>query len=235
MFLLAILLTSAAPALSADRTQEIIAQLQDLAASDATLRAAAREQLMGMAFEELPLLRRQVETASLKPAQIEPLQEIVLYVHTRYELSKAPRSEKGMLGIAFSFVPPNFNRGVARDENPPALLPGTAFSYRVPGFVAYRYLQDGDLIFAITADNTERPTPTRDTLTAAVSSFEPGKVVTVRVQRGGRMLDLTFPIDAGLMFNARGNVTTDAADVALQSAMNYWYEQFQPLIEPSGV
>jgi len=238
---LATLPTTRAVLGSASITPETIpvAYLQ-LANGDALQRYEAKLHLMGLTREQLPTLLAAVRSnLPVTPTQALALRDVVLQAHVASErlepdLSKDTNSNiagpKGFLGLA----PQIMNRPFIRDGERLAVNDGVQFESRTPGFCAYRWLQDGDVILAIGRDGDDQMLRVASftVLSNAVRATAPGTTIQMKVLRGGGTVTLRFPLDA------RPAVATNPQDFLAamrqfaEKAEAYWQANFSPLIDP---
>ena len=210
--------------------------LRELGAKEPPVRAAAKLRLMGLPFDQLGALKSHVsEMKPLTPAQAEALQDVVIYVYTRGEIGKNAVGSRGFLGVSFLAYDEFELIDRPSPEPPPGLLTGASFTGRLPGFVAYRYLADGDVILSIASRAGEYATPDRHQLMEIIRSLRGGEMVTLRVLRGPTIVELSFPLDHAAPPDQQQMTTAFTADTALQAARNYWYEQFRPLVEADDI
>ena len=221
------------------RPGEITVWIRALAHVDPAVRESARQSLMGISADELSLLRQAVAAERpLRPAQIDAIHQIVTFVLARQQI----RANLSVSGNAFLGVnlPP---RGVDPFDNdigidgPPAdsVSTGVPVIGRLCGFIAYRYLGDGDIIEAITRQGIAYRTRTCGELLAALADARPGESITLAVRRGARLINITFPLDARPEFDSVEPQQIDAlVESALTRAADEWSANFEPLIEQAG-
>jgi len=217
-----LLLLLCVPALADDRRAQLTKWFNQLADREPSIRADAKRQLMGIEPGELNLLKEVVTAAvPLRPAQIDPLQDVVVHIRTREAILKRPRLDTGFLGVSLPFL------AAEDDQSTPT---GVPILTRLRGFVAYRLLENGDIILAIGPGNELRNTFTPNQLRTIVSSLKAGDEVSVQVQRGSQTLTVKFNLDAP--------PATDDAERGVQGVVNdaehdadaYWEKTFLPLI-----
>lgn len=139
------------------------------------------------------MLRNLLLDRDLKPSQIDGLREAIIYVHTRHVLMQEEKTGAGFLGVSLPTA-----AAEQLDERAMARPIGMPVAERLCGFVAYRYLEDGDIIIEAGPPGQMRPTPTRDLLVRSVTSIAAGQPISLRVQRGLRLITLTFELDSSL-------------------------------------
>jgi hypothetical protein len=222
--------TTAAPS---TRAADLIATAyRDLAAIDPARRNAARLVLLGLSRQELAALRDLVAASQpVSPAQAVALRDVVRHVYLAtdtYERS----ATVGFLGIAFAPYP-RVGAGVVDPDGPPDERGGADFRSRTPGFCAYRWLADGDVVLSLgTGDGPMGRVESVDALTAFVRATPPGTIIQMRVLRGGGVVTLRFPLDA----RPRALDTSTNLDAFTNDRLNradaYWQQFFAPLVEP---
>ncbi len=223
IILLALIL-SAAPtaAIGQGRRAELAKWFQQLADREPSVRAEAKRQLMGLETSELDLLRDVAAAAMpLKPAQIDPLQDVVVYRRTREAILKMPRLETGFLGVSLPSL------AMEDDESTPTGVPVLG---RLRGFIAYRLLENGDIILAIGPGDELRNTFTPTQLRTIVSSMKAGDVVSVQVLRGTQTVTVKFPLDAPPQVDDSDRGVQGVVNDAEHDADAYWEKNFLPLI-----
>jgi hypothetical protein len=226
--ILVLLLVSQTSA-AADRKKEIATWLHALGDVQPKVRADAKRELMGISNDELPLLKQVITAAlPLKPAEAEPLQEIVTYIRTRHLMLQHPRAAAGFLGVSLASM------SIEEADDDDRISPiGVPVVERLPGFIAYRYLEPGDVVLAIGEPRRMRPTTTQNELRMAVQSLPPGQPITLRVLRGKTFMLITFTLDSAI--NATADAVRQFSEDAANEAERYWNDQFRPLIEPDPV
>ena len=132
----------------------------------------ARVELMGLHRNDLPTLKRVVESRlPVYPQQAVDLRDIVRHVYLAADVY--PSSAEGFLGVATrggqSSVVLQMPDGTAGG--------GVDLSEIYVGFAAYRWLQQGDVILSVGHANDETPVRVGATLTAAVKKIPPGDEV----------------------------------------------------------
>ena len=241
-----------APAINAKQVRALIQRLASIEPQD---RADARRELMGLAPGDLPTLREAMAAAPLNAAEAEPLEDIVTFVLTRQNILDATTSSAfAFMGVSlaqqnadtFEFnkdgplVPPE---GVTQRA-----LTGVVVVSRISGFVAYRFLEDGDVIESLTVRDVTVTPSTVEQLIELVANARPGELITLEIMRGARSLTVRFPLDSrrnvvGLEKRADDagvnvdNVPERIAfnsmiEAARQRATEQWVLVFQSLLEP---
>jgi hypothetical protein len=191
IFLLSLALAGVAIAQTPDRRKQLSTWLGQLADPNPTVRANAQQELMGISANELPLLREVVVAATpLRLMQVDPLREAVEHIHLRAAMLRLPKDASGFLGITL----PKF--GVDDLDGRPLGVPVVS---TLPGFVASRLLQPGDVILSMGSNGQTQETLTPDQLRLFIRSIKPGELITVRLIRGRQVLTVQFPLDAAPM------------------------------------
>ena len=201
------------------RLKTIHSTLSRLASEDAIKREEARHELMGLQRADLPALKQAIRLAlPLEPSQSAVLRDIVTHVY----LSGDSYSSQGdgFLGVTL----PNYLYPEQR-----ALLSlerGVAVVTRLPGFCAFRMLQDGDIIISLSSHpDVEFKTP--EQLTAIVKTARAGQTVTFDVIRHGQIVKVPVNLDrrpTGI--DTVGTFTDDRA----RAAEELWERDFAPLL-----
>lgn len=207
--------------------RNLINQLGD---RDANRREQARIALMGLRRDQLDGLRDTVRRLpELTPEQAEGLRDVVVHVY----IAGAPldRAPNGFLGVRLpvdTFDPvgpfnpnPNPDGGGEPDE-------GALVVARIPGFAAYRYLRDGDVIVGIDG-RPAGPIRTPGELKAAVTQIDPGTAVRLLVRRGGAIETVPIVIDSRPVIGDPLE-TDDIIGQLAREADDYFDRQFGPLL-----
>jgi hypothetical protein len=172
--------------------------LLDLASDDAEVREAARKEMLGM-------------------SRVQPLAEIVRHVYLATEpYPEAPGEERSFIGLS-GWRP--FDNGN---------YTGIIFERRLPGFDAYRALEDGDVILRV----EELPDLRMDSpgpLEAIRKQFPPGAVVHLVVLRDDRVVRTTLRLSVTPLWH----MTRNLEDLSQRetTAEQYWNREFLPLLE----
>lgn len=191
-----LLATAAAGPASQPATQpvDLARWLEEAGSLQPDVREAARINLFGLLPDDLPALRAAAKAnGPLTAAQIDMLRQAVVYVYTRATMLQEASTGKAVMGVMLSVV----------DRFAPADVPddqgtiGVTVVNRLPGFVAARYLQDGDLILAFEFDGQMHWFESRQSLQNFVSKLQINATITALVRRGGRDLKISFPLDSG--------------------------------------
>ena len=204
---------------------------EQLADSDPAVREAARINLMGLKREQLDELKQLVlDNRPLAPSQAGVLHEIVIHVF--------------LTGETYRVFPGASVIGVRLFESassPVIGAPGDGTSrscvvveQRFPGFPAYRYLQNGDLLLGVGTSELVRSspivaTPDFETFRRLVSVKSPGDMIKLQLLRRGRVIELSFPVEAAPLDSAGVNGPA-FFDARSNKADDYWKETFSPLV-----
>ena len=202
-----------------------------LADSDPAVREAARINLMGLKRDQLDQLKQLVmNDRPLAPSQAGVLHEIVIHVFLTGETYRVFPGAS-VIGV----------RLVESASSPVIGAPGDGTSQtcvvveqRFPGFPAYRYLQDGDLLLGVKTSDLVRTspivaTPDFETFRRLVSVKSPGDILTLQLLRRGRVIEFSFPVEATPLDSAGANANA-FFDARSNKADDYWKETFVPLL-----
>jgi S1-C subfamily serine protease len=206
-----------------DRARRLIAQL---AANDYDTRAAARVELMGFRRADLGAIREGVrQNLPLVPNQVIVLREIVTHVYLSGDLYVIDPSAAGFMGV--SMPDPMFH---PEEQNLLDVGRGVPVLDRVPGFPAYRLLQNGDVMIAMSIGGERVEFNEPREIRQAVGSIPAGHTITFEVLRYGRLLKVPITLSPKPLaiknalsldeFNGR---RTDQSD-------EVWERDFAPLL-----
>lgn len=236
------------PASAAEtRMAEAFAELAD---SDAAVREEARTRLMGLDRRYLPALQKLVERSRpLLPSQAAVLRQIVTHVY----LAGEPYAANGnfgflgvrMLNVDVSTADPAAPAPDAPAPDAPAPPPdaadpllatrkGVVITERMPGFVGYRMLLDGDVIVGL-ADQPDFHFDSQQGFSEAVRRVGAGQTVRFDILRRGQLAKVAIKLDP----------RPDAADPdrhgpgpmdelvtrRRQRAETYWDATFGPMLK----
>ena len=217
LFLLPSVANAAAPTTQPAEGQ-VRKWLSDLADTDAELREQARIELMGIHREQLPLLKRLVEESlPLQPSQAAVLREIVIHVYLAGERYEGD-PEAGFIGLRW----------------PPLDLPsmqetGLIVMERMPGFVGYRMLQEGDLILSI----REHPQVQLDDpsdLSRVVMAERGGSTLHLDVLRQGKVVSVASTLDQRPRIADR-EMVEQFLRAREEKSEAYWKRDFESLLQ----
>jgi hypothetical protein len=243
-------------------------ELRNLDDADPAIRARTRELLMSLPPSELPALRDAVrqlvgQAGPLSPTQISLLRDVVCQIASipvpepadgpaaPPQLAPLPAAPMpgaplpkpaGGGGMAQGLAPSPNNAflGIllgSDDDLEPNI--GATVQQRMPGFIGYRMLHDGDVIDSILVpgvDSAPRMLATLGNLQDAIGQLRPGDIVVLGVVRGGRHLQITLALDAKTAELGRdGNIVRvssvpDFIQQQLEKAQVTWDQQFAPLV-----
>jgi hypothetical protein len=206
--------------------------LRNLASDDSSVREESHFALMGLRRADLPALRAAVaESLPLEPSQVAALREVVMHVAlvgADYEAL-----ESGFLGVR---VP---NPDWPDDQTLLDLGRGVVILSRIPGFCAFRMLQDGDVILSVTIDGTTVPLNSSTELTGTVGKVPAGQTVTFELIRQGEVRRIAITLDRRPAAAPRERAAQGALDTLLgnryDQARQAWERDFLPLLgDPVG-
>jgi hypothetical protein len=198
--------------------------LSQLAADNYLTRENARIALMGLKRTELPLLRDAVrQSMPLMPSQVTVLRDIVTQVYLAGDIYVADEDGRGFLGVHLPFWGRPEERSLLNVER------GVVVVSRVPGFCAYRMLQDGDVLLSM-ADGAGGTIEFGSTeqLVDAVRSAKAGDTVQFEVLRQGEILSIPITLDRKPM-----NLTMQIEEFNGRRAdqvNDLWERDFAPLL-----
>lgn len=191
------------------------------------IREESRVALMGLKRADLGNLQLAVkQSLPLEPSQVAVLRDIVTQVYLSGESYAMTDEELGFLGISMA----NGNR--EEDLGLLSIERGIAIISRVPGFCAYRMLQTGDVILAMTSPvRVEfKSADPNDLFMRTVKGMGAGQTLMFEVLRQGRIINVTLTLDrrpAGLEnLGFIQEFTAARAD----KAEAYWKKEFLPML-----
>ncbi|MDB5322088.1 MAG: hypothetical protein JWN40_3719 [Phycisphaerales bacterium] len=203
-----------------DRGVPAIKQLlAQLAADNYLTRENARVSHMGLKRTELPALRDAVrQYLPLVPSQVTVLREIVTQVYLAGDLYVAEEDGRGFLGVH-----------LPEERSLLIVERGVVVVSRLPGFCAYRMLQDGDVLLSM-ADGHGGAIEfgSSDQLKDAVSSAKAGDTIHFEVLRQGQILSIPITLDQKPV-NLDKQIAEFTARRADQ-ANDLWERDFAPLL-----
>jgi hypothetical protein len=176
---------------------------------------------MGLDRADLPMLREAILlTRPLEPSQAAVLRDIVTHVYLTGDTYETEGG--GFLGIR---LPHPFK---PEEQSLLSLERGVAVVTRFPGFCAFRMLQDGDVIVAVT-DPARVELNNPDQLIEAVKSVGPGQTITFEVVRQGQIVKVPITLDRRPS-NLQNSVEDFVGDRA-KAAGELWQRKFAPLLD----
>lgn len=188
-----------------------------LADRDPDVREAAKTRLMGLSRGQLLELKSLIEQSRpLKPSQVAELHDIVTHAYLSGEQEHPGAGSTGFLGLSWP-------RGAERMSEDP---PGLVIVSRIKGFVAYRYLREGDILVGIAELPHARFTAVQD-LSTTLMQVRGGTSVTLIVVRAGSTIRIPVVLDARPQWP--GGVDQLQA-LREKSAEDFWEQNFAPLV-----
>jgi hypothetical protein len=208
----------------------------DLAHSQAEVRDAARNELMGFERRYLTTFQRVVEqNRPLLPSQAAVLRQIVTHVYLAGEPYQA-NDNRGFLGVRMQATTVSQRVAPPVEGNPAELIEplpqtGVVIVERLPGFVGARTLLDGDVILAI-AESPQIQFGSGMAFSNAIAATTPGSTIHFHVLRRGRVVKVPVVLDARpTAAENQDQAAMDALDQQRrQKADTYWRESFGPLV-----
>lgn len=162
---------------------QIAAWFTELANRDSSRRDAARQNLMGLSRADLPTLRAIVQkNHPLAPSQAAALRDIVTQVFLSGETYN-PVPQHAFLGVTYQGYVPGAPADID-DGNPQA---GVVVTDRIPGFPAYRALQNGDVIMGATEMGDDIISRT-DELQGLINTYHDGDTIHLKILRAGQTI-----------------------------------------------
>jgi hypothetical protein len=196
-------------------------------------RESARVALMGLKRSQLELLREAVkQSLPLAPGQVAVLHDIVTQVYLTGDIYESVDASPGFLGVSLPSVYRAEDRGLLSLER------GVAVVARVPGFCAYRMLQNGDVILSmrpLRGQPIRFETPDPDLLMESVKAVRAGQTITFEVLRQGQVINVPITLDprpAGLDRNPATSALWFQEFTARRAdqAEELWERDFAPLL-----
>lgn len=208
-------------AMQPDHMQVLIRQLGD---SDPTIRAGAREELMGLKRSDLDHLKDAV--AQVKPLNVEQIASLHQVVTQIIQADMGDGGTVGFLGA--SLLPCEVTTPDGRTRS--AVLIGRC----IPGFAAFRMLRPGDIIMGMFVSGRPQTMDDAEHFTQEILSRSPGDSVRLRIMRNGKVIPIVVEL------SARPPQAND--DAALQAIMQtrqehaeqYWRSTFVPVVASSS-
>jgi len=205
--------------------EQVTALVNALADPNASQRLFARERLFDLSPDDLPALMEVVKQSQpLLPAQATALKEIVLHVYAR-SLSYATATREGFLGIRFE--PQN-----QFEENASPIIVG-----RIPGFIAYAKLRDGDVVKSFITPSGPVAVANNKQVADWIKQARPGQILKLEIQRQNQILRVSMPADPrpGNPLDPRvpgvvDNQLEEICNLRITKAQDYWLSHFAPLI-----
>ncbi len=198
---------------------------------------------MGMTPADLPAFRRLIaDSLPLEPAQVQPLHDIVEQVYLAGEKYSVKTDNGDTLTDASGSSPPFFMgiRRVDASDLDPRL--GAPVEARVPGFPAFRFLRDGDMILSIgpnpATSLVQRPVIETHSLDNVIHAITPDsgpqlQDVILAVLRDGE--EIRIPLRLAPRPYLADALNPDALNAfeapRINAAEEYWNENFHPLVD----
>jgi hypothetical protein len=217
----------------------------DLSSTDPDVRDAARVALMGLSCDELGVLRVLVEkNRPVTPSQSAALCDIVMHVYLAGG-NEDRYPNIGFLGVMLDNIPQPVTVTRPIDDltliaGDPQTVSGVLIQETVPGFCGFRYLRTGDVVLGVfvkqkIADGPEaetlQSTPIDTILRPLIQRTPPGELLTLQVLRQGRVIKVSFPLDAAPRVAGLGrDEVTAYKNARIDAARRYWEFAFEPLL-----
>jgi predicted metalloprotease with PDZ domain len=204
-------------------SEQIHRWFDQLADADPAVRDAARVNLMGMKRDQLDQFKQLIEeNRPLAPSQLAVLHDIVIHVYLAGEpYEKFPGTS--MIGVrllkTISTTIPGDDEGADWTTQRRVVV-----TERFPGFPAYRFLSNDDVILGVLRPDLIPITDFED-FQQEVIHKSPGDAITLQILRQGRVIELSFRVESQPLgatvqfFNARSDKAED-----------YWNKTFTPLL-----
>jgi C-terminal processing protease CtpA/Prc len=197
--------------------------IDQLASDDPQTRRTALSNLMGLQKQDLPALRAAVVSKQpLLPEQLDAIHQAVTQVFLAgepFKYATDPQDDTGFLGVQWQREAPS---------QPPD---GVLVWSRIPGFVAYRMLQPGDIIVKILRQPAQPDVTLHDFdhFTDLVRHMHAGEVLRLQVLRYGRPTDISIRLDhrpLDLVQDPAGANIQQWINTRAQAAEDYWNHEF---------
>jgi hypothetical protein len=208
--------------------QELRQWVEQLGSDDPQTRRTALGQLMALDKSDLPSLRAVVISEhSLLPQQIAAIHQAVTQVFLaaqQFRFATDPQLDYGFLGIQMMSDAPS---------QPPD---GVLVWSRIPGFVAYRMLQQGDIIVKIIRQPAlpDLEMHRFDQFARIVGMMHAGDMLRLQVLRFGRPIDVSIPLDHRPLEltpeqDLAGVKRQQWVNARAQAAEEYWNHEFSSI------
>lgn len=249
-WLCAVLLALLAPAGAAPArvAADLDVAVRRLASDDPRDRQAARRELLHAEVEDLDTIARAAAALDRRqkalPELRRTLEEVVHQATLRRAKQEYITSDEA---VFFEERPPAFfgiqlfGEEFAERMLPGQVGPGVTVASAIPGFNAYEYFEEGDVILAARLDPEEEFETVYNLVSLSnilesvaveeLVDFRRSVILEVLTLRAGRLINVPFRLDIRV-------VTTDAAFVrsqqrAQQQADDVWETEFAPLFSGS--
>jgi len=195
-------------------------------------REASRVALMGLKRSDLENFQKAVKAClPLEPSQVAVLRDIVTQVYLSGEKYPAEEGAAGFLGISLANGSREEDQGLLNVER------GIVVASRVPGFCAFRVLQTGDVILAMTTPKRvvfESPDP-NDLFMLTVKTVGAGQSIGFEVLRQGQIINVSLTLDPRPAGISQLGAIQEFTAIRMEKAEEYWNKEFAPLLsDPVG-
>jgi hypothetical protein len=198
---------------------DLRARLKDLSDPDGAVRDRARQELMAMPASALDAFKQLVaDVRPLAPDQRAALKDIVTHVYLSGRTYPST-NRSGFLGVSFD----DFQ--IVRDADEDGPRYGVVVTGRLPGFVGYRVLQDGDVITHV----ERQPFASRGDFSQAIQASKAGSPVHLDLIRQGRTLQVELRLDLRPTWAEALNTIQPGSQARQEEADDYWTRNFEPL------
>ena len=211
---------------------DVQASYEQLAAAESDVRERARVELMGLGRGDLDTLRQVIQKSGPPAAQqAAVLRDIVMHVYLAGDEYEPSRPGAGFLGVKLGI---DRGGGITLPEDTAVSVgesdSGVPIAEAMPGFCGFRYLQAGDVVLGVDAQQWMR-TPTSAELIDTVSHTPPGSKITLKVLRQGRVISIELTLSARPQVAADPTTTKVFIDDRQDRAEQYWRSHFVPLLD----
>jgi S1-C subfamily serine protease len=164
----------------------------------------------------------------LVTSQAVVLRDIVTQIYIAGETY--PGEDAGFLGVRLASA--RFGMG---DDPLASITRGAPVLARIPGFGAFRMLNDGDVILALgqIGNQPRIEVNNADELIAAVKSVAPGETITLEVLRRGRVIEVPLTLGRRPIGIEGIGALDEFTNRRLDRAEAMWKKEFAPLLEDS--
>jgi hypothetical protein len=204
--------------------------VSQLGSDDPRARQSALGQLMQLNRDDLPALRSAALSQSpLLPEQIAAIRQAVAQIFLAgepYDYATDPLMDRGFLGLQWS-----------QEDLSAQYSDGISVSERIPGSVAYRLLQPGDVLVKIIRRPAQPDIQLHDVaqFTTDIQRMRPGDVLRLQVLRSGQRTDVSIPLDHRPLkvdSDPTGAAIQQWLNVRSQAVQDYWNREFSA-VDPS--
>jgi hypothetical protein len=202
--------------------EQIRTLLDQLADSNSQVRERAIEALMDLGAQDLPTLAKVVQAGGpLRPSQRAALRDIVTHVFIASVPYEADPAGAGFLGLSWLPEDPDS----PQDGGVPVVR-------RLPGFIAYRMLREGDVIKGI-VEHGQQGTVNTSTFAEVIKAVGADQTITFLVLRDGKIIRVPVRLSARPTGNGTMNLNAWLEAWIAENqrrADEYWKEHFAPLV-----